>query len=233
LGAGSRPDLYGWDAAGAEAALALGDDRALSALPLDKSAPDKSALGKPDGHDLDLTRAIVPARGQPDRALGGELVLGGILSAQALMRWEALALSTACADLVGLMAGSLQAAVAYAAERVQFGVPIGSFQAVRHMCANQLIETEAARSVTRYAAWAVDELAVEEALLAARTAKAFCARAASKVIESGIQVHGGMGYTWECLDHLRLRRAITSSNLLGGEHHQTRQIARTRPRGHR
>ena len=75
--------------------------------------------------------------------------------------------------------------------------------------------TEGARSVTLHAAWAVDALAPADALAAAAVAKAYCARAARTVCETAIQVHGGIGNTWECLAHVYLRRALLSSDLLG------------------
>ena len=75
---------------------------------------------------------------------------------------------------------------------------------------------EGSRSVTLHAAWAVDALPADDALAAAALAKAYCARAARTVCETAIQVHGGIGNTWECLAHVFLRRALLSSDLLGG-----------------
>ena len=127
-----------------------------------------------------------------------------------LTRWTALGLSLACADLVGTMEGAVQLATAYASARRQYGAAIGSFQAVQHLLADAYVQTEGARSVTLHAAWAVDELAPADALAAAAVAKAYCARAARQVCETAIQVHGGIGNTWECLAHLYLRRALLS-----------------------
>jgi hypothetical protein len=133
-----------------------------------------------------------------------------------LQRWTALGLSLTSADLVGTMQGAVQLAVDYAAERRQYGAPIGSFQAIRHLLADAFVMTEGARSVTLHAAWAVDALESEDALAAAAVAKAYCARAAREVCETAIQVHGGIGNTWECLAHVYLRRALLSSDILGG-----------------
>jgi hypothetical protein len=132
-----------------------------------------------------------------------------------LVRWTALGLSLACADLVGTMDGAVDLAATYASGRHQYGVAIGSFQAVQHLLADAHVLAEGARSVTLHATWAVDELTPADALAAAAVAKAYCARAARQVCETVIQVHGGIGNTWECLAHVYLRRSLLSSDLLG------------------
>jgi alkylation response protein AidB-like acyl-CoA dehydrogenase len=114
------------------------------------------------------------------------------------------------------MCGAVELASGYAAARQQFGRPVGSFQAVQHLLADAMVLMEGSRSVARHAAWAVDALAPEAALGAAAGAKAYCARAARTVCETSIQVHGGVGNTWECLAHVHLRRALLSSEILGG-----------------
>ena len=132
-----------------------------------------------------------------------------------LGRFTALALSLACADLVGAMSGAVELATGHARDRHQYGVAIGPFQAVQHLLADAHVLTEGARSVALYAAWAVDELSPADALDAGSVAKAYCARAAQSVCETAIQVHGGMGNTWECSAHLFLRRALLSSDVFG------------------
>lgn len=131
-------------------------------------------------------------------------------------RWRALALTATCADLVGSARGAHGLAVEYAKVREQYGATIGSYQAVGHLLAEGLALIEGAISVSRHAAWAVDELPAVEALAAARVAKIYCARAAMTVCETSIQVHGGIGNTWECLAHVFLRRALLSTDVLGG-----------------
>jgi alkylation response protein AidB-like acyl-CoA dehydrogenase len=131
-------------------------------------------------------------------------------------RWQSLGLATTCADLVGTMRGALALACDYARARQQYGVAIGSFQAVQHLLADALVATEGSRSITLHAAWAVDALPSTEALAAAAAAKAYCARAARSVCETAIQVHGGIGNTWDCLAHVFLRRALLSTDVLGG-----------------
>jgi alkylation response protein AidB-like acyl-CoA dehydrogenase len=113
------------------------------------------------------------------------------------------------------MEGAVRLATAYAMERHQYGAAIGSFQAVQHLLADAHVLTEGSRSVALHASWAVDELPAADALAAAAVAKAYCARSARQVCETAIQVHGGIGNTWECLAHVYLRRSLLSDDLLG------------------
>ena len=87
---------------------------------------------------------------------------------------------------------------------------------MQHLLADAFVAMEGSRSIALHAAWAVDALAGPDALAAAAAAKAYCARAARSVCETAIQVHGGIGNTWECLAHVFLRRALLSSDVLGG-----------------
>ena len=121
------------------------------------------------------------------------------------------------ASLVGTMSGAMDTALAHVATREQFGRTIGSFQAVQHLCADMLVDVESARTATYGAAWAVDNLTPGEALVAGATAKAWAAAAARRVCETAIQLHGGMGYTWECDAHLYLRAALFCADAFGGE----------------
>ncbi|MGB3894522.1 MAG: acyl-CoA dehydrogenase family protein, partial [Mycolicibacter sinensis] len=137
----------------------------------------------------------------------------GELGAEDALRWQALALATTAADLVGTARGAHAVACDYAKIREQYGKPIGSFQAIAHLLAEGLALIEGSVSVLRHAAWAVDEAEAAEAVRAARIAKIYCARSARTVCETAIQVHGGIGNTWECLAHVYLRRALTSTAL--------------------
>jgi alkylation response protein AidB-like acyl-CoA dehydrogenase len=139
------------------------------------------------------------------------------ISAAELDGWRALGLALSCADLVGVMRGAVRLACDYAAERRQYGAAIGSFQAIQHLLADAFVVMEGSRSVARHAAWAADALPSAEALAAAAMAKAFCARSARSVCETVIQVHGGIGNTWECLAHVYLRRALVSIDILGDD----------------
>ena len=138
------------------------------------------------------------------------------LSPEDVARLYSLGMAAACADLVGVMRGALTCATDYARDRRQYGAPIGSFQAVQHLLADALTATEGSRSIALHAAWAVDALDGDDALAATSAAKAYCTRAARAVCETAIQVHGGIGNTWECPAHVFLRRALLSGELLGG-----------------
>jgi acyl-CoA dehydrogenase-like protein len=133
------------------------------------------------------------------------------LSEEDAGRWYALALTATAADIVGAARGTLALATEYAKVREQYGATIGSYQAVGHLLAESLALIEGCVSVLRHAAWAVDALQVIEAVEAARVAKIYCARSALTVCETSIQVHGGIGNTWECLAHVYLRRVLTAT----------------------
>ena len=137
----------------------------------------------------------------------------GEISAEAAGRWQALALVATSADLVGIARGAHAVACDYAKIREQYGKQIGSYQAIAHLLAESLALIEGSVSVLRHAAWAVDELAPAEAIRAAQISKVYCARATRTVCETAVQVHGGIGNTWECLVHVYLRRALTSTEL--------------------
>ncbi len=137
----------------------------------------------------------------PDQVLGdidrGWNILGPTLLQAAVL---------ACAEMLGAARAALEASIAYARTRHQFGQPIGSFQAVKHQCADMLVDVENAHAATYYAAWALAADA-PDARLAASTAKAFVSEAARRVCGSALQVHGGIGFTWEYDLHLWLKRA--------------------------
>jgi alkylation response protein AidB-like acyl-CoA dehydrogenase len=142
--------------------------------------------------------------------------------------WLALALVAVSADVIGVMSSALQKAVDYAKQRVQYGVRIGSFQAIQHLCADAFVQIEASASVTRYAAWAVDATEPAEALLAARVAKAYSSSVARDVTETVMQVFGGIGQTWEHIAHVHTRRALMGRSFLGDESHHLGLIADAR-----
>jgi alkylation response protein AidB-like acyl-CoA dehydrogenase len=206
-----RPE--GTPAGGCVAVDARGATAALLLVP----APDGHTLGRvaldgaPGGSDLtrgtvvlDAAASVAPIAGQTR-----------VIADDDERRVIALGLALAAADLVGTMQGAVRLATEYARERRQYGTPIGSFQAVQHLLADALVATEGSRSIALHAAWAVDALPAAEALAAAATAKAYGARAARSVCETTIQVHGGIGNTWECLAHVFLRRALLSTDVLG------------------
>jgi len=170
---------------------------------------------------IDPTRGLARA-GHHEGDHGQRL---GELTADGPLRCEAQALALVCADLVGTLSGTLDAAVAHARVREQFGRPVGSFQAVQQLAAEQHVLVEAARSCTWHAAWAVDALAPDAAHRAASVAKAYCSEIARPVAEAAIQIWGGLGMTWECVAHLYLRRALLDRRALGDEDHHLSVIA--------
>jgi hypothetical protein len=199
------PHAVAIDARGAATALVLLGDAegyAVGAISLDDAAPG-----------VDLTRLVASSGDGAVTALEGASTP---LTVEDVAGWHSLGLAVTCADLVGVMRGALDLAADYARSRRQYGATIGSFQAVQHLLADAFVAMEGSKSIALHAAWAVDALPPFEALAAASAAKAYCTRAARSVCETAIQVHGGIGNTWECLAHLYLRRALLSGDAFGG-----------------
>ena len=129
------------------------------------------------------------------------------------------------AEVVGVCQRALEMTLEYVKERKQFGVPVGSFQAVSHRCAQMLLHTESARSTAYYAAWAAD---AEPSRLgeAAALAAAAAAVGAREVPASAIQAHGGIGFTWEADVHWLYKRGEVDRALLGGAKRHHAALAR-------
>jgi len=155
---------------------------------------------------IDETRKLCEVRfdnvAVPEAALLGELH-GGWAPISGIIDRAAVALS---AEMCGAAQRVLDMTVEYAKLRTTFGKPIGSYQGVKHKCADMLVEIENAKSLTYYAAWALDESAAE-APMAVSMAKACASDASRKVAAAGIQLHGGIGMTWEHDLHLYMKRA--------------------------
>ena len=135
-----------------------------------------------------------------------------------------IASAALAAELVGGMQRTLDLSVEYAKTRKQFGKPIGMFQAVQHQCADMYLETESSRSAVYYAGWALEENA-PDASTAVSIAKMYSSDAARTVGNRGIQIHGGMGFTWENDLHLYYRRAKASENAFGDATFHRERIA--------
>jgi alkylation response protein AidB-like acyl-CoA dehydrogenase len=134
------------------------------------------------------------------------------------------ALVAIASELVGVCDRALAMTVDYVKERKQFGVPVGSYQAVSHRCAQMLLDTEKARATTAFAAWAAD--ADPQRLgEAAAMAKAAASEAGVEVTSSAIQAHGGIGFTWEADVHWLYKRALLDASLLGGAKQQRARLA--------
>jgi alkylation response protein AidB-like acyl-CoA dehydrogenase len=135
-----------------------------------------------------------------------------------------IATAALAAELVGGMQHTLDLTVEYAKTRKQFGKPIGMFQAVQHQCADMYLETESSRSAVYYAGWALEENA-PDAATAVSIAKMYASDAARSVGNRGIQIHGGMGFTWENDIHLYYRRAKACETAFGDATFHRERIA--------
>jgi alkylation response protein AidB-like acyl-CoA dehydrogenase len=176
--------------------------------------------GKPAGmkitalQTLDMTRRWNEVRFEGVE-LPGEALMGAAHNAWPQLK-RALEWSTAalCAEMVGGAQKVLEASTEYAKTRQQFGKPIGIYQAVSHRIADMLMLAESSKSATYYAAWAVEADAPDRSL-ASSMAKAYVSDAYRKIAGDGIQVHGGIGFTWEHDMHLYFKRAKASEVTLG------------------
>jgi alkylation response protein AidB-like acyl-CoA dehydrogenase len=135
-----------------------------------------------------------------------------------------LAAVALAAEQVGGAQKVLEMSVEYAKVRVQFGRPIGSFQAIKHKCADMLLEVESAKSAAYYAMWAASEMN-EELPVVASLAKAYCSDAYFHAAAENIQIHGGIGFTWEHPAHLYFKRAKTDELLFGDPTYHREQLA--------
>jgi len=160
---------------------------------------------------MDQTRkqARLEFSGTPARLVGEEGAGGEVLT-----RTLDLAAVALAAEQVGGAQRCLDMAVEYAKSRIQFGRPIGSFQAIKHKCADMLLEVESAKSAAYYAGWAAAEDS-DELPVVASLAKSYCSEAYFHAAAENIQIHGGIGFTWEHDAHLYFKRAKSSELLLG------------------
>jgi alkylation response protein AidB-like acyl-CoA dehydrogenase len=188
--------------------VAARTDAGLSLFAVDG---DAAGLTRTPLATMDQTRkqARLEFAGTPATLVGHDGDAGPGL--EKTMQLAAVALA---AEQVGGAQRVLDNAVEYAKNRMQFGRPIGSFQAIKHKCADMLLEVESAKSAAYYGAWAAatDD---EELALAASLAKSYCSEAYFHCAAENIQIHGGIGFTWEHHAHLYFKRAKSSELLLG------------------
>ncbi|HEY3686033.1 MAG TPA: acyl-CoA dehydrogenase family protein [Streptosporangiaceae bacterium] len=166
---------------------------------------------------LDQTRALgtVELHDTPAVPVGGAGALSNVLDHADLLL---------AAEMVGGAQACLDMSVAYAKIREQFGRPIGSFQAVKHKCAEILVEIEGARAAARYAAWAAAENPAELPVVAT-LAKAAAGEAYFRAAADNVQIHGGIGFTWEHDAHLYFKRAKTAQLMFGDTGAYRRRLA--------
>jgi alkylation response protein AidB-like acyl-CoA dehydrogenase len=219
--AGDALACVAWDAAApvpyapsADIAVVLADDGVYAMDIVDKPRREPA---------MDLTRELGWLNFDRSRARQ----LGGVDARTRLLDRGATFTS---ADLLGSAARALEMAVEYAKDRVQFGKPIGSFQAIKHRCADMLVDVEGMRSTVYWAAWCIGA-GDADASVAASTAKTWCGDASKRVMASALQVHGGIGFTWEHDLHFFLKRAHLDQLAFGdASAHRERLAALLRPR---
>ena len=177
------------------------------------SVVERSAADVEPVATMDSTRRYARVRAGGGEPLPGEVGPGigaGLLAVSA--------------ELTGVAQRAMEMAVEYARDRKQFGRPIGAYQAVSHRCAQMLLETEGARSATYYGAWTADAQP-EQLELAASMAKAYASDAGWRVCSSSLQVHGGIGFTWEHDLHFFLKRAKVDALLWGSASEHRERVA--------
>ena len=170
---------------------------------------------------IDLTRRLHSVRFDGVRVGPGATLSGGQAEYLPVLWRACVALA---AESTGIAQRTLEMAVEYAKDRTQFGRPIGSYQAVSHRCAQMLLETENSRSAVYGAAWAADA-APESLPLAASMAKAYASDAGWRVPDASIQVHGGIGFTWEHDLHFFLKRGEANAHAYGDGAAHREQVA--------
>ncbi|HEX8122798.1 MAG TPA: acyl-CoA dehydrogenase family protein [Solirubrobacteraceae bacterium] len=171
------------------------------------------------GDAVEPVAAIDPTRRYGRVAAGGDALPGDV--AAGVDR----ALVAVSAELVGVAQRALEMSVEYVKERKQFGVPVGTFQAVQHKAAQMLLDAEGGRSATYFAAWAADA-APEQLPGAASIAKAWTSDAGRSATATAIQLHGGIGFTWEADVHWLFKRAQLDAAFLGGTGTHRARIAK-------
>ncbi|HYH53789.1 MAG TPA: acyl-CoA dehydrogenase family protein [Solirubrobacterales bacterium] len=234
-GAAAEPGMFAMEAAAAGDGVVLNGEKTLV---LDAASADLLLVATSDGRrhivekdaegvtvipevSIDLTRRLSSIRFDAVR-VGPEATLPGEQSAYLPVLHRACV--AIAAESTGVAQRSLEMSVAYAKDRQQFGRPIGAYQAVSHRCAQMLLETENSRSAVYGAAWAAD--AEPESLpLAASMAKAYASDAGWRVPDAAIQVHGGIGFTWEHDLHFFLKRGRANAATFGSAKWHREQVA--------
>jgi alkylation response protein AidB-like acyl-CoA dehydrogenase len=180
---------------------------------LDPAALEAEAIARP----LDPLTPMHLVRDLPqgDSVAAAEVVAGWRLEGAALIAAMEVGIAAACVDQ----------AVAYAKERKQFGRVIGSFQAVKHICADMLVRAEVARAAVYAAGVKLDDPSADDARRAVAGARLLAAEAAVANGKANIQVHGGMGYTWEVDAHLYLKRAVLLQTRFGRNDEWAEEVA--------
>lgn len=233
-----RPEAGGWvltgekvqvlDGAAADllvVAFRTGDrDEEIALGVLARGAPGLTVETTPS---IDLTRRVARVRCDGVR-LAADAVLGPpAAAAPALARLLDRAAAAVTAETIGAAEGALRLTVDYARERVQFGSPIGRFQGVKHPLAEMHVDVESFKSLLYYAAWCLDTGAPEAPRFVSM-AKAYAGEAFARIGLDGVQLHGGVGYTWEYDIQLYLKRSKWARAAFGDPDHHYDRVARLR-----
>ena len=209
IGTTATPHAGGWRLRGRKIFVPAAD--AATALAVSARLPDGraalflcgcSASGVAIARNVAVDRDSMPCRVEFDEAAAEPV--GAYLPEAALDRLLETSAVAAAAQMIGIAGMAVEMAVAYAKQRIQFGQPIGAFQAIKHRCADMLMAVETARSAAYYAAWAVED--GTDAALAVSVAKAACGDACRLACNECLQIHGGVGFTWDYDVHLFLKR---------------------------
>lgn len=197
-------------------------EEGLSVFLLPGNTPGVSRTARPT---MDQTRRLADIE-LTSVWVGQDALLGEFGKAwPGLRRTLDLAAIALAAEQVGGAQRCLDLAVAYAKEREQFGRPIGSFQAIKHKCADMLVAVETARSALYYAACIADD-GSDDLTTNASLAKAWCSEAYFQCAAESIQIHGGVGFTWEYDPHLHFKRARASESWLGDPNYHRERVAK-------
>jgi alkylation response protein AidB-like acyl-CoA dehydrogenase len=201
-------------------AARAGDDLILAAAPGD--SPGLRITVMPS---MDATRTLCEVVYEGVKVAPGAVLARGMEARRALDYALDVATMSVSAEMVGAMQKMLDGAVEYAKTRKQFGKPIGQFQAVQHHCANMLLMTESARSAVYYAAWMLSS-DPEQSALAVSIAKMYASDAVREVGNLAVQVHGGIGFTWDEDLHFYYKRAKAAELMFGDARYHRDRIAR-------
>ena len=215
---------------GAAATVAIGDPAATLSNVIDGGLAEHVVVAAPDGLYVGAARertarpAMDPLRGQADVTVDAA-ALRQVGDATASARAVDVLRVALAVEAVGVARWCLAATVEHLKTRVQFGKPIGSFQALQHRAADLAVLLESAAATASYAAWTVADSAGELPTMAP-LALATCAEASYGIAAETIQMHGGIGFTWEHDAHLYFKRATTTRLMLGEPHQQRRLLAK-------
>lgn len=186
---------------------------------------DSTGLTLTRVQSMDPTRPLYRIELKNVTAGASDVLALGDKADQAWLYAKSVATVAASADMVGGMQWTMDTSVEYAKTRKQFDSPIGIFQAIQHKCADMMLDVESSRSSVYYAAWSLGE-GEDDSQRAVSMAKTYCSNASHKIGGNGIQIHGGIGMTWEHDLHLFYKRSKASEQLFGDATFHREQIAR-------